>query len=172
MRKPWEIWRVHGGTGRYHREAFVLLPDDAEPFKVGDVSVYAADGSDIRVDYTSVDLGAGSQSHESISVFVYRASSGLEDEWKSVVARVMRERPGATATDPFPLPANYPRDTRQMALIASERSGDRANATFVQVALFRQGAWAVRYEIACPYDDIAVAREKTRLFLRSLRTRE
>jgi hypothetical protein len=167
MRKPWEIWRVHGGTGRFHREALVLLPDDAESFKVSDVSVYAIDGSDVRLDYASVDLGAGSQSQESISVFVYRASGTLDDEWKSVADRVKRIHTLAKATDPFPLPANYPRETRQMALVAPDRSGDMA--TFVQVTLFRQGLWTVRYEIACPYGDMAVARDKTRAFLRSLR---
>ena len=44
--------------------------------------------------------------------------------------------------------------------------------TFVQVMLFHQGEWAVRYEITCPLTDIAVAREATRSFLGSLRARE
>jgi len=167
MRKPWAIWRVHGGTGRFHREAMELLPDHAESFKVSDVSVYAADGSDVRFDYVSIDLGAGSQSHESISVFVYRASGTFEDEWSSVTNRVKREHPSAQTTDPFPLPANHPRETKQMALVATDRSGDKA--AFIQVTLFRQGAWAVRYEITCPSTDMSVAREQTRTFLRSLR---
>jgi hypothetical protein len=54
-----------------------------------------------------------------------------------------------------------------MALVATDRSGDKA--TFIQVTLFCQGAWAVRYEITCPSTDMAVAREQTRTFLRSLR---
>ena len=173
MRKPWEIWRISGGgTARFHREAFMLLPDRSESFEVGDVSVYAADGSDVRLDYTAFDLGADSQSRESISVFVYPAPGALDDEWKSVVDRIKRERPGATAAEPFPLPDKHPLETKQVALVAPDRSGDNAKATFVQVLLFRQGSWAVRYEIACPLGDIAVARDKTRAFLRSLRARE
>jgi hypothetical protein len=59
-----------------------------------------------------------------------------------------------------------------MALITPGPSGDPADATFVQVSLFHQGTWAVRYEIACPFGDISVASTKTRAFLRSLRARE
>jgi len=169
MRKPWEIWRVSGRTARFHREAFMLLPNRSEFFEVGDVSVYAADGSDVRLDYAAVDLGADLQSRESISVFVYRAPGALEHEWKSVVDRMKRERPGAKAAEPFPLPEKHPPETKQFALITPDRSGDEAKATFVQVTLFHQGSWAVRYEIACPLVDVDVVRSKTRAFLRSLR---
>ena len=172
MRKPWEIWRVPGGTARFHREAFVLLPDDATSFKAAEVSVYAADGSDVRADYASVDLGANSQSHESISVFVYRAPGSLDSEWASVVDRVKRQHSGARPSEPFPLPDKHPPGTKQMALIVPDRSGDKTRDTFVQVSLFHQGEWAVRYEIACPLGDIAVTRDKTRAFLGSLRARE
>jgi hypothetical protein len=70
MRAPWERWRVPNGTGRYHRGTGLLLRDGYEAFRVSDVSVYAADGSDVRVGYGSVDLGSGSQARVSISVFV------------------------------------------------------------------------------------------------------
>ena len=59
-----------------------------------------------------------------------------------------------------------------MALIALADSGDKASDTFVQVSLFHQGDWAVRYEITCPAGDVAVARDMTRAFLSSLRARE
>jgi hypothetical protein len=172
MRAPWELWRVPNGTARYHRGTFMLLPDETESFKASEVSIYAADGSDVRLDYSSVDLGRGSQSSESISVFVYRAPDDLEREWKSVTERMGRKWPGATAAEPFPVPAYHPLKTKQMAMIAPARTGDNTNATFVQATLFHQGEWAVRYEITCPAVDVGVAREKTRTFLRSIRARE
>jgi len=172
LRKPWELWRVPGGTARYHREAFMLLPDDAESFKAADVSVYAADGSDVRVDYGSVELGGHAQSHESISVFVYRIPGALDGEWSSVVNGVKRKHPRAKPAEPFPLARKHPPETKQMALIALADSGDKTSDTFVQVSLFHQGEWAVRYEITCPAGDVAVARDITREFLSSLRARE
>jgi hypothetical protein len=172
MRKPWEIWRVPGGTARYHREAFMLLPDDTESFKAGEVSVYAADGSDVRVDYATVGLGAHAQSHESVSVFVYRAPGPLDGEWSSVQDRVRRQHPGAKPAEPFPLPRKHPPETKQMALIALSDSGDKASDAFVQVSLFHQGEWAVRYEMTCPAGDVAAVRDMTREFLSSLRARE
>jgi hypothetical protein len=172
MRKPWEIWQVPEGTARYHREAFMLLPDEFKSFKVGDISVYKADGSDVRLDYTSIEVGANSQSQETISVFVYRAPGTLDDEWKSVVDRARRERPGAKPAEPFPLPDRHPPDTKQMAMIVSNRADGQTDAIFVQLSLFHQGQWAVRYEITCPLVDVPVAREKTRAFLASLRARE
>ena len=172
LRKPWELWRVPGGTARYHREAFMLLPDDSESFKAADVSVYAADGSDVRVDYASVALGAHAQSHESVSVFVYRAPGPLDGEWASVVDRMHRQHPGAKPAEPFPLARKHPPETKQLALIALADSGDKTSDTFIQVALFHQGDWSIRYEITCPADDVAVARDMTREFLSSLRARE
>jgi hypothetical protein len=59
-----------------------------------------------------------------------------------------------------------------MALIGPVQTGNKIIDTFVQVMLFHQGEWAVRYEITCPLTDIAVARESTRSFLSSLRARE
>jgi len=172
MRKPWEIWRLPGGTARYHREAFMLLPDNASSFKAADVSVYAADGGDVRIDYVSIDLGADSQSHESVSVFGYRAPGPLDSEWTAVVDRARRQHPEAKSIDAFPLPEKHPPTTKQMALVEAMRSGGKASDTFVQVSLFHQGAWAVRYEITCPLTDIAAARDMTRAFLGSLRARE
>jgi len=172
MRKPWEIWHVPGGTARYHHGAFVLLADESRSFTAADISVYAADGSDVRVDYVSVGLGAHSQSRESISVFVYHAPGSLDGEWSSVVDRVKRQHPGAKPADPFPLPDKHPPGTKQMAMVAASPSGDRNSDTFVQVSLFHQGEWAVRYEIACPATDVEAARDMTRSFLRSLRERE
>jgi hypothetical protein len=172
MRKPWEIWHVPGGTARYHRGAFLLLPDESQSFAAADVSVYAADGSDVRVDYASVGLGAHSQSRESISIFVYRASASLDGEWISVVDRVRRQHAGAQPADPFPLPDKHPPETKQMALVASSPSGDSSGDTYVQVSLFHQGEWAVRYEITCPATDVEAARDMTRSFLRSIRARE
>jgi hypothetical protein len=172
MRKPWEIWRVPSGTARYHREAFMLLPNELGSFKAGEVSVYAADGSDIRIDYVSVDLGENSQSHETISVFVYRAPGPLDSEWSAVVARVKRQHAGAKPAEAFPLPAKHPPETKQMALIAPNPSGDKSGDTFVQVSLFHENDWAVRYEISCPLADVAVARDITRAFLGEIRARE
>jgi hypothetical protein len=149
----------------------MLLPDDAESFKSSEVSVYAADGSDVRADYASVDLGAGSQSHVTISVFVYRAHDDLDGEWQSVSARMRKRWPGATNAEPFPVPNHYPEQIMQMALVAPGRSGDKADATFVQATLFHQGEWAVRYEIACPAADADAVRGKTLEFLRSIRVR-
>jgi hypothetical protein len=172
MRKPWELWRVPGGTARYHREAFMLLPNQSGSFKAGEVSIYAADGSDIRIDYVSVDLGENSQSHETISVFVYRAPGSLDSEWSAVAARMKRQHAGAKPTDAFPLPAKHPADTRQMALIAPNPGADKMGDTFEQVSLFHEGGWAVRYEITCPLADVAVARNITRTFLGEIRARE
>jgi len=172
LRKPWELWRVPGGIARYHREAFMLLPDESASFKAADVSVYAADGSDVRVDYASVGLGTHAQSHESVSVFVYRALGSLDVEWASIVDRMKRQRPGAKPVEPFPLAEKHPPGTKQLALLALADFGDRASDTFVQVSLFHQGDWAVRYEITCPAEDVAVARDMTRAFLGSLRARE
>ena len=172
QRKPWMIWHISNRTARWHREAFMLLPDEAQSFKAADVSVYAADGSDVRVDYVSIELGSSAQARESISVFVYRAPGSLDSEWTSVVDRAKRKYAGAKSGEVFPLPEEHPLTTKQMALIAPVQSGDKTIDTFVQVMLFHQGEWAVRYEITCPLTDIAVARESTRSFLSSLRARE
>jgi hypothetical protein len=172
LRKPWMLWHVSDRTARWHREAFMLLPDETESFKAAEVSVYAADGSDVRVDYVSIELGSSAQSRESISVFVYRAPGPLDSEWTSVVDRAKRKYAGAKPGQVFPLPDEHPPGTKQMALIAPVRTGDKTIDTFVQVMLFHQGEWAVRYEIACPVTDMAVARGVTRSFLGSLRARE
>jgi hypothetical protein len=172
QRKPWMIWHVANRTARWHREAFMLLPDETQSFKAADVSVYAADGSDVRVDYVSIELGSSAQARESISVFVYRAPGSLDSEWTSVVDRAKRKYAGAKPGQVFPLPEEHPPGTKQMALIVPVQTADRTIDTFVQVMLFHEGEWAVRYEIACPLTDIAVAREVTRSFLASLRARE
>jgi len=172
QRKPWMIWHISNRTARWHREAFMLLPDETQSFKAADVSVYAADGSDVRVDYVSIELGASAQARESISVFVYRAPGSLDSEWTSVVDRAKRKYSGAKPGQVFPLPEEHPPGTKQMALIAPVQTADKTLDTFVQVMLFHEGEWAVRYEIACPLTDMAVAREVTRSFLASLRARE
>jgi hypothetical protein len=160
------------GTARYHRGSAMLLPDQLESFQIGEISVYQPDGSDVRVDYYSVDLGGGTQAHESISVYVYRADAPLDAEWKAAAERTSRKWPGATAAQPFPVPAHHPEDTRQLALVAGARGTDLNDATFVQTMLFHIGPWAVRYEISCPAADVNATREKTRTFLRSLRAQE
>ena len=172
LRSPWELWQVPTGTARYHRGTGMLLPDSLDSFEVSEISVYRKDGSDVRIDYLSVDLGGGSQSHESISVFVYRAPDPLEEEWKDVVDDVKRRWPGSSPASPFAAPAHHPEDTKQMALVAPARTGNKEDSTFVQAILFHIGEWAVRYEVTCPAEDLDAAREKTRSFLRSLRARE
>ena len=172
LRRPWMIWHVSNRTARWHREAFMLLPDETESFKAADVSVYAADGSDVRVDYVSIELGASAQLRESISVFVYRAPGPLDSEWTSVVDRAKRKYAGAKPGELFPLPEEHPPGTKQIALIAPVQSGGKTIDTFMQVMLFHQGEWAVRYEITCPVTDIAVARGITHSFLGSLRARQ
>ena len=171
MRAPWELWRVPNGTARYHRGTHLLLRDERESFQVTDVSIYAADGSDVRLDYASVDFGSGSQSRAMISVFVYRAPGTLDQEWQSVTERMRRKWPGAAATEPFPVPARHPRDTRQMAMIAPA-SGGATVATYAQTTLFHSGEWAARYEITCAAEDVDVARRKVGAFLRDIRYRE
>jgi hypothetical protein len=171
LRAPWELWRVPNGTARYHRGTHLLLRDESESFRVTDVSVYATDGSDVRLDYASVDMGSGSQSRATISVFVYRAPGDLDREWQDVVERMRRQWPGASATEPFPVPARHPADTRQMAVIAPP-SGDRTVPTYAQTTLFHSGEWAARYEITCDAQDVDVARRKVGAFLRDIRYRE
>jgi hypothetical protein len=166
LRDPWELWRAPSGPARYHRGTFMLLPNEAESFKVGDISVYAKDGSDVRLDYQSVDFGAGSQSLGAISVFVARATGDAEQEWASVVDGVRRQHPGAETAEPFPIPVHYPADTKQAAFLV--KRDDR----FVQVSLFRRAGWTVRYQIDCPAEDIAVARTKALAFLRAIRYRD
>lgn len=171
-RAPWELWQVPTGTARYHRGTGMLLPDQLQSFEVSDVSVYQADGGDVRIVYFSVDLGGGSQAQETITVYVYRAPDSLDAEWKDVAERTRRKWPGASAADPFPVPAHHPEDTKQMALIAGARGADLTQAVFVQTILFHVGKWAVRYDITCPAADVDVTRDKTRTFLRSLRAEE
>jgi hypothetical protein len=166
LRDPWELWRTPSGPARYHRGTFMLLPNQAESFRVGEISVFAKDGSDVRLDYQSIDFGSGSQSLGSISVFVSRAAGDAEQEWALALGRLRQRYPGAEAAEPFPIPVHYPADTKQGALLA--KSADR----FVQVSLFRRAGWTVRYEIDCPAEDIAVAREKSLSFLREIRYRE
>lgn len=171
MRAPWELWKVPNGRARYHRGTHLLLRDEYESFRVGDISIYARDGSDVRLDYTSVDLGAGSQSRATVSVFVYRAPGNLDEEWQSVTERMRRRWPGASPTEPFPVPPRHPPDTRQMAVIAPP-SGGGTQPRFVQTTLFHSGGWAARYEITCAAEDVDVARKKVGAFLRDIRYRE
>jgi hypothetical protein len=172
MRAPWELWRVPHGTARYHRGTYLLLREETESFKVSDVSVYAADGSDVRVDYASVDLGSGSQSRVSISFFVYRTAGDLDVEWRKVSEGMRRKWPGATAAEPFPVPRHFPSNTYQMALVAPVQIGDRTVPTYLQTTLFRSGEWAARYEITCDATDVAVAGKKVGALLRDIRYKE
>jgi hypothetical protein len=166
LRAPWERWQTPNGPARYHRGTFMLLPDQVESFKVGEISVYAKDGSDVRLDYHSVDFGAGSQSLGSISVFVSRAAGDAEQEWASAIDGLRRRHPGVEAAEPFPIPVHYPADTKQAAFLV------KRDDHFVQVSLFRRDGWTVRYEINCPAEDIAVARTKGLAFLSAIRYRE
>jgi hypothetical protein len=166
LRAPWEIWRTPHGPARYHREAHVLLPTEAERFESGDISVYAPDGSDVRVDYESIDLGKGSQSNETISVSVYRLKDSFDSAWSTAVDRFKRRWQEARPAQAFPVPDRHPAATRQLAFISQPKGAD---SRFVQLTMFQEGAWAVQYEIACQVEDVEVARERTRWFLRSLR---
>jgi hypothetical protein len=166
LRDPWELWKTPNGRGRYHRGTFMLLADHVDSFKLGDIAIYQKDGSDVRFDYHSVDFGAGSQSLETINIFVSRAASDADAEWSAAVDRLRHQFPGAEGTEPFPIPVHYPADTRQAAFLAKE--ADR----FVQVSLFRRAGWTVRYEINCPAEDVTVARQKTLGFLREIRYRD
>jgi hypothetical protein len=166
LRAPWELWQTPRGPARYHRGTFMLLPNQVESFKVGDVSVYARDGSDVRLDYQSIDFGSGSQSIESISIFIYRAAGEIEQEWASVVDRLQRQHPGAETAEPFPIPVHYPPNTKQAAFLV--KRADR----FYQVSLFRNAGWTVRYEITCPAEDVALARTRSLELLREVRYRE
>jgi hypothetical protein len=166
LRAPWEQWRTPNGNARYHRGTYMLLPNAAESFEVGDISVYAKDGSDVRLDYHSVDFGSGSQSLGTISVWVARATGEVEQEWTAAVDGLRRRHPGGETTEPFPIPVHYPADTRQVAFLLGR--ADR----FVQLSLFRHAGWTVRYEISCPGEDIAVARKTSLAFLTAIRYRE
>jgi hypothetical protein len=169
MRAPWERWRVPNGTGRYHRGMHLLLRDESGPFRVADIAVYAADGSDVRLDYASIDLGTGSQSRVSISVFVYRAPSPLDAEWRDVSQGMQRKWPRATPAQALPAPDRHPDEMLTMALLAP--GNGQTGGTFVQTYLFHDGAWAARYEIACAAEDLPVARPKMLAFLGSLPVR-
>jgi hypothetical protein len=166
LRDPWEQWRTPNGNARYHRGTYMLLPNEAESFKVGDISVYAKDGSDVRLDYHSVDFGSGSQSIGTISVFLSRAAGEPQQEWSKVVEGFRQRHPEAQATEPFPVPVRYPADTRQAAFLLGQQG------RFAQVSLFRHAGWTVRYEIACPAEDIALARKTSLAFLTAIRYRE
>jgi hypothetical protein len=166
LRAPWEIWRTPHGPARYHREAHVLLPTEAERFKSGDISVYEADGSDVRIDYESIDLGKGSQSNEAISVFVYRLKGSFDSAWSAALDRFKRRWPDAKPAQAFPIPDRHPASTRQLAQLSQSGGAD---VRFVQLTMFQEGDWVVRYEITCQVEDVDVARERTRWFLRSLR---
>ena len=174
LRKPWEIWRMPNGKGRYHREAHGVLPDMTDVFKASDISVYAPDGSDVRADYVSLDFGKNSQWREMISVFVYRAPAELDSEWASVSARVQSKYPGSRAAQPMALPPAYPRETRQLALVAPAKANpsEQAGETYVQVTLFHEGRSAVRIELVCDAADLEVVQRKTRTFLKDLRASE
>lgn len=166
LRDPWEQWRTPDGNARYHRGTYMLLPNRVESFTVGDISVYAKDGSDVRLDYHSVDFGSGSQSLGTISVFISRAAGETEQEWSTVLAGLRKRHPGAVTTEPFPIPVHYPANTRQAAFLTAQQG------RFVQVSLFRHAGWTVRYEISCPAEDIAVARKTSLAFLAAIRYRE
>jgi hypothetical protein len=166
VRDPWELWKMPNGNARYHRGTFMLLPDKVESFKASDISVFAKDGSDVRLDYQSVDFGSGSQSVEAISVFVYRATGDIEGEWASVVDRWRGKHAGAEPAQPFPIPLHYPANTKQAALMV--RRDDR----FFQVSLFRSAGWTVRYQIECPAQDVEIASQRSLAFLRAIRYRE
>jgi hypothetical protein len=172
MRKPWEIWRLPTGKGRYHREAHVVLPDMTDVFKASDISVYAPDGSDVRADYVSLDFGKSSQWREMISVFVYRAPAELDSDWAAVSSRVQRKYPGAKPAQPMARPPSYPRETRQLALVAPANPSEQIGETFVQVTLFHEGPWAVRIELVCDTADLEVVQRKTRIFLKDIRASE
>lgn len=166
LRDPWEQWRTPNGKARYHRGTYMLLPNQVESFTVGEISVYAKDGSDVRLDYHSVDFGAGSQSLGTISVFIARSAGAAEQEWATLVGGLRQRHPGAVATEPFPIPVRYPADTRQAAFSVAQ------TGRFVQVSLFRRAGWTVRYEITCPAEDIVVARKTSLAFLTAIRYRE
>lgn len=166
LRAPWEQWRTPNGNARYHRGTYMLLPNEVESFKVDDISIYAKDGSDVRLDYHSIDFGSGSQSLGTISVFIARAHGEVEQEWAAAVDVIRRRHPEAVRTEPFPIPVHYPANTRQEAFLLAR--DDR----FVQVSLFRHAGWTVRYEISCPAEDIAIARKTSLAFLTAIRYRE
>lgn len=170
LRAPWERWRVPNGIGRYHRGMHLLLRDESDAFRVSDVSVLAADGSDVRLDYISIDLGAGSQSRVTISVSIYRARGSLDEEWQQLAERMHRKWPKASDAKPFPAPAHHPDDTLTMALLVPDNG--QPDGTFVQTYLFRNGDWAARYDLSCATQDIPVARPRMLAFLGTLPVRQ
>jgi hypothetical protein len=163
MRKPWEIWRGSHGIGRFHQEASVVFTDLVESFKISDIAIRAADGSDVRIEYVAIDLGEGSQSREIIRAFVYRPGMTLDQDLDAAARNAARQMPGARETTPLPLPSNYPESTRELAWTSADQSG------FFQVILLHQNGWAVRLEITCPTEDVPVARRYTPGFLRAIR---
>ena len=166
LRAPWELWKTPNGPARYHRGTYMLLPDEVESFRVSDVSIYAKDGSDVRLDYQGIGLGSESQVPESISVLIHRAAGDIEQEWASAVDRLRRQHPGGEVAPPFPIPVHYPANTRQAAFVA--RRDDR----FFQVSLFRNAGWTVSYIIECQAEDVAAAQKSSLAFLREIRYRE
>jgi hypothetical protein len=134
--------------------------------------VYAPDGSDVRADYISLDVGRSEQLREMISVFVYRAPAELDREWEAVSARVQSQYPGSKAAQPMALPPAYPRDTRQLALVAPAKPNEQMGESHIQVTLFHEGPWAVRIELVCDTADLEVVQRKTRTFLKDIRVTE
>lgn len=171
MHRPWEIWRVSTGKARYHREAHIMIPDSFDVFQTNDISVYAADGSDVRADYVSVDFGKGSQSRETISVSVYRSKGNPDAEWESVKAKTSAKYRGATPAQPTTLPSSYPRDTNLFAIDVPS-AADETGKDFVQVLLFHEGPWIVRIDLICGVSDLRTIQRKTRMFLDNLRAKE
>ncbi len=164
-RTPWQERSTPAGKARYQREAHLLLPDASGSFKLGEVAVYAADGSDVQMEYVSDPAGAPKESRVVVRVSVYRATHDLEGEWRSFL-RWWHERQSGTLTDPLPLPAHFPSDTKRMAwtLPVADGFGEPA---FEERVLLRRDGWFVRYKIACAANARAALTEQILAFLSS-----
>jgi hypothetical protein len=166
-RTPWELRNTSDGKARYQREAGLMLPDSAEAFSMGEVLVYATDGSDVQLVYRSSPLAESPESRAMVRISIHRPAADLDTEWKTF-ERKWHEKQAGTLVSPLGLPDNYPADAKRMAWTLPVGDGYGAPA-FEQIVLFHSGGWDVRYKIAFPVGTLPEASKVISGFLRWIR---
>jgi hypothetical protein len=162
-RAPWQLRHAAQHRERFLPEARLMLPDIAESFTLGELFVYAEDGSDIQLVYVSWPVGTPEENRVVIRLSVYRAPTDLEREW-STFDRRWHEMQTGTLVDPLPVPADYPSDTKRKAWTLPVGDGYGAPA-FEQMILFHSGGWSVRCQIAAAAEARAAATARILAFL-------
>lgn len=167
QRLPWELELSPDGAVRYHHQAHLRLPDSVDSFRLNEVFVYASDGSNVQFQYVSPSVGRPPEYRVVIQLAVYRAPAALEAEWKSFV-QSWHENPIGRLTEPLPLPADYPSDSKRMAWTVPVGDGQEVPG-FAERLLFQSGGWSVRCEITCPVEARDAAAKRIVAFLRAIR---